>query len=72
VIGGLPLHLTKNGGVVSAKPCAEVLMTENDAIALIDSGFIPMLAYRDQDIVRVGRLQSIGRPSARLAGRLAR
>lgn len=72
VIGGLPLHLTKNGGVVSAKPCAEVLMTEHDAIALIDSGFIPMLAYRDQDIVRVGRLQSIGRPSARLAGRLAR
>ncbi len=72
VITGLPLHLTKRDGAVSAKPCAEVLMGEDDAIALIESGFIPMLAYRDQDIVRVGRLQSIGHPSARLAGRFAR
>ncbi len=70
-IDGLPLHLVRRGGETVTKPCAEVLMGEDDAIALLDAGFIPMLSYRDQNVVRVPRVQSIAEPAARLAGRLA-
>ena len=72
VIDGLPLHLATRDGSVTAKPCAEVLMSEDDALAILDAGFIPMLSLRDQDVVRVPRLQSIAEPAARLRGRLAR
>jgi len=71
-IGGLPLHLTRRDGEVAAKPCAEVVMREEDAIALLEAGFIPMISYRDQDVVRVGRMQSVADPVTRLSGRLAR
>ncbi len=72
VIDGLPLHLVTRDGSVTAKPCAEVLMSEDDALAILDAGFIPMLSLRDQDVVRVPRLQSIAEPASRLRGRLAR
>ncbi len=68
-IGGLPMHVTKHAGVAVAKPCAEVLMREDDAMALLDAGFIPMCTLKDQDEVRVPRVHSVADPSARLAGR---
>lgn len=70
-IEGLPLHLVRRGGETTAKPCAELVMREDEAIALIEAGFIPMISYRDQDVVRVGRIQSVATPASRLAGRLA-
>ncbi|MBK6486704.1 MAG: hypothetical protein IPF98_07520 [Gemmatimonadetes bacterium] len=66
------MHLTRRDGEVAAKPCAEVVMREEDAIALLEAGFIPMISYRDQDVVRVGRMQSVADPVTRLSGRLAR
>ena len=70
-IGGLPLHLVRRDGDVHAKPCAEVLMSEDDVMALLEAGIIPMLSYRDRDMVRVARIQSVADPLARLGGRLA-
>lgn len=70
-IGGLPLHMVRSDGESTAKPCAEVLMGESDAIGLLDAGFIPMLSNPGQDVVRVPRVQSIAEPAARLAGRMA-
>ena len=70
-IDGLPLHMVRRGGETLTKPCAEVLMGEDDAVALLEAGFMPMLSYRDQDVVRVPRIQSIAEPAARLGGRLA-
>ncbi|MGQ0650192.1 MAG: type VI secretion system contractile sheath domain-containing protein [Gemmatimonadaceae bacterium] len=71
-IDGLPLHLVRRSGETTTKPCAEVLMGENDAIALLEGGFMPMISYLDQGLVRVPRAQSIAEPAARLAGRMAR
>ena len=71
-IGGLPLHLVRRDGQTTAKPCAEVVMREEDAITLLEAGFIPLCGLRDQDVVRVPRVQSVAEPAARLAGRLAR
>jgi len=68
---GLPLHLVRKDGVTMAKPCAEVVMGEEDAIELLEAGFIPMCTLRDQDVVRVPRVQSVAEPASRLAGRLA-
>lgn len=70
-LDGLPLHLVRRDGVTTAKPCAEVVMGEEDAITLLESGFIPMCTLRDQDVVRVPRIQSVAQPTSRLAGRLA-
>jgi type VI secretion system protein ImpC len=41
-IDGLPLHLTRRGGETVVKPCAEVVMRQQDAEALLEAGFIPM------------------------------
>jgi type VI secretion system protein ImpC len=71
-VEGLPLHVVRRGGQTTTKPCAEVLMGEDDAISLLEAGFIPMLSYRDQDVVRVPRVQSIAEPASRLGGRMAR
>ena len=71
-LDGLPMHLVRRDGVTTVKPCAEVVMREEDANALLDAGVIPMCSLRDQDVVRVPRIQSIAEPAARLAGRLAR
>jgi len=72
LVEGLPLHLVRREGQTTAKPCAEVLMSEEDALALLESGVMPMVAYRDQDVVRIPRIQSVAEPLARLSGRLAR
>ena len=71
VIEGLPLYVVRQDGETSTKPCAELLMRDEEAISLIEAGYIPMLSYRDQAIVRVGRVQSVATPPAALAGRLA-
>jgi type VI secretion system protein ImpC len=70
-IDGLPLHLVKRGGETVTKPCAEVVMREEDALALLEAGFIPMCGLRDQDVVRVPRIQSVTAPTSRLSGRLS-
>ncbi len=72
LVEGLPLHMVRRERALTFKPCAEVVMGEADAIALLDAGMTPMMAYEDQDSVRVPRVQSIGEPNAPLAGRMAR
>lgn len=67
-ISGLPLYVYRHDGETVTKSCAEVIMTEDDAMALLSHGFIPMCALRDQDIVQVPRVQSIAEPATRLNG----
>ena len=68
-IDGLPLHVHKEDGESRAKPCAEVLMTEEGAEALLENGVMPLASIRNQDTVRLIRFQSIADPLAPLAGR---
>lgn len=65
----LPLHLFKGGSEVVAKPCAEVLLTEDAVERIVDGGFIPLISYKGRDSVRVARFQSIADPPKSLAGR---
>jgi type VI secretion system protein ImpC len=67
-IDGLPLHVYREDGEPVAKPCAEILMTEKDAMSLLDAGFMPVASLKEQPAAMVVRFQSIAEPLAPLAG----
>jgi type VI secretion system protein ImpC len=71
-IEGLPLHVYKEQGESLIKPCAEVVLTERVAEAILEKGFMPLLSFKDQDTVRLARFQSIADPPTHLAGRWSR
>jgi type VI secretion system protein ImpC len=68
-IDGLPAHVYRSDGAPELKPCAEVLLTEDAAEALLDRGFIPLVSIRDSDRVRVLRMQSLALAPSLIAGR---
>lgn len=68
-IDGLPLHVYQEEGESKLKPCAEVLLTEEAALQLLDRGFIPLVSVKGTDEVRVLGFQSVADPPSPLAGR---
>ncbi|HXI19842.1 MAG TPA: type VI secretion system contractile sheath large subunit, partial [Gemmatimonadales bacterium] len=68
-IGGLPYVVLGRGAEAEAVPCAETLLTERAASRILDRGIMPLASLKDQDRVRLIRLQSVARPLAPLAGR---
>ena len=58
-IENLPAHVYKKDGETVMKPCAEVLMTESEAEALMERGLIPLLSIKDSDRVRIAGLRAI-------------
>ncbi|MBE7446430.1 MAG: type VI secretion system contractile sheath large subunit [Planctomycetia bacterium] len=68
-IEGLPLHVYKQDGESLTKPCAEVVFTERAVETILDKGIMPLLSYKNQDIIRLARLQSLAVPPTQLAGR---
>jgi type VI secretion system protein ImpC len=68
-IEGLPLYIYQKEGESRVKPCAEVVLTERAAETILDKGLMPLLSFRNQDIIRLARFQSIADPLTSLAGR---
>ena len=68
-LSGLPLHLYREDGETKAQPCAETLLTERAAVRLLELGLMPLASIRDQDAVRLVRLQSVADPPAPLGAR---
>jgi predicted component of type VI protein secretion system len=66
-VTGLPVYVYEDDGESKAFPCAEVALSQKTAEALIENGFIPMAAIRDQDVVRAACLQSVA--GTQLVGR---
>ncbi len=66
-IEDLPLHILTSGGERRALPCAEYLLTLQAAEALLEAGLMPLLSFKEQDRVRLARVQSIAKPLAPLA-----
>jgi type VI secretion system protein ImpC len=62
----LPIHVYTSNGESVMKPCAEMWMTEDDAVSLLDEGLVPLVSIRNLGEVRLLRLQSLG---GALAGR---
>ena len=56
---GLPLHTFQKDGEWTMTPCAEVLMTEGQALALIEIGMMPLVSYAESDRVRLAGFRAI-------------
>ncbi len=68
-IGSLPVHVYKSQGESEVKPCAEVLLPDRVTEAILEKGVMVLLSYRNQNLIRLVRFQSLSDPPTELAGR---
>ena len=68
-VQGLPAYLYKQEGEPVLQPCAEALLTERAADAIMEKGLMPLLTVKGSDRARLARFQSIADPPTALAGR---
>ena len=68
-LDNLPIHLFQENGEAKTKPCAEIVMTQNNCEILLEQGLMPLISFRNSDRVRLGRFQSIALDSSVLSGR---
>ncbi|MGP0021627.1 MAG: type VI secretion system contractile sheath domain-containing protein [Candidatus Sulfotelmatobacter sp.] len=68
-IDRLPLHICVRAGESESKPCSEVLLSEDAVERILEAGLMPLVSFKDQDRVRLGRFQSVADPPRGLAGR---
>ena len=59
-IGDLPAFTYMEDGEPTLKPCAEFCITERVATEALADGIMPLVSYRNRNVVRLIRLQSIG------------
>jgi type VI secretion system protein ImpC len=71
-VPGLPFHLVRADGEVTAKPCAEAVLSMRAVDRILERGVMPVQSMKDGDAVRLARMQSIAEPLAALALRDAR
>ncbi len=68
-IEDLPLHVYEEQGESLTKPCAEGLLTEHAAEAILEKGLMPLLSFKNRDMIRLARFQSLADPPDDLSGR---
>ena len=68
-IVGLPQHVYKVQSESRATPCAEAVLTQRAAEAILDRGLMPLLSFTHQDMVRLARFQSVADPPTPLLRR---
>jgi type VI secretion system protein ImpC len=67
-LGGLPVHVRKDGHATEMTPCAEMWLSDPQADELLQQGLMPLQSIRGRDAVRLTRVQSIRAPAASLGG----
>ena len=67
-IGDLPAYTYKQDGEKKMLPCAELLMPERSAEAMLGLGIMPIVSFRNRDMARLLRFQSISKPVKALSG----
>lgn len=68
-IDNLPIHLYKENDETKSKPCAELVMTQNNCQQILDQGLMPLISFLNTDHIRLGGFQSISKPFAKLKGK---
>ncbi|MDQ3950051.1 MAG: type VI secretion system contractile sheath large subunit [Gemmatimonadota bacterium] len=66
-VRGLPFHLVRADGQVTAKPCAEAILSARAVDRMLECGVMAVQSMKDGDAVRLARMQSIAHPLAALA-----
>jgi type VI secretion system protein ImpC len=61
-LAGFPLYIYYEEGMAMSKPCAEVLLSERVVTALVDASLVPLVSYRDTDMVALPCIQSLAEP----------
>ncbi len=67
-VADLPGHTLHEGGEAKLQPCAEVLLSESVAAAVLAQGIMPLLSYRSRNAARLLRWQSLADPPRALQG----
>jgi type VI secretion system protein ImpC len=67
-IAGLPAFTYKQDGESKMLPCAELLLPERSAEAILSLGLIPLVSFKSRDMARLLRFQSIAEPLSALKG----
>jgi type VI secretion system protein ImpC len=67
-LADLPAYSYTENGESRLKPCAEVLLSQRAAEAVLARGIMPLLSHRNANAVRVLRFQSLAEPPTALAG----
>lgn len=68
-VENLPMHVYKNGGATTTKPCAEFLMTEVASEQLLEMGIMPVVSFKETDRVKIVDIQSVAVGRIRLNAR---
>jgi type VI secretion system protein ImpC len=68
-VPGLPFHVVRAHGEVTAKPCAEAVLSARAVDRILGRGVMAVQSMKDGDAVRLARMQSIAEPLAALAFR---
>jgi len=64
---GLPLYVYRDEGETVAEPCAEALLPQRIVEELEEAGLVPLVSYRDADMIALPCLQSLGLPRSPLS-----
>lgn len=67
-IGSLPAYSYKQDGETRMMPCAELFLPERSAEAILGLGLMPIVSFRNRDMARLLRFQSIAEPLQPLNG----
>lgn len=67
-IEDLPAYTYQEDGEKKMLPCAEVLLPERSAEAILAKGIMPIVSFRSSDKARILRFQSIANPVSALVG----
>jgi len=67
-IEDLPAYIYQENGESKLLPCAEVCLSENTMVKILDQGLMPFISHRSSNIIRLARFQSLADPAAALAG----
>ena len=69
-IDGLPLHVSRSDdGEGVLQPCAELVLGDRAAAAILNRGLIALRSVQGSDVVQVAGFTSVAEPARPLAGR---
>ncbi len=67
-IDDLPVHVYPAEGEMVMQPCAEIMLVDRAAEAILDHGIMPLRSFAHRGAVRLERFQSMALPATPLGG----
>jgi type VI secretion system protein ImpC len=67
-LNDLPVHVFEVNGEKRARPCTEVLLSDNDIQSLLEEGVLPLAAVKGSDAIVFPQIRSVAEGSGVLAG----